>query len=361
MLKMDEMTRMMKELTETDGVPGRERDVRVKMQEYLQPISEEIIKDRLGSVIGVKTGRAGGPKVLLAGHLDEIGFLVTQITSKGFLRFQQLGGWWPHNVLSQRVRVKTRKGDYIGIIGSKAPHVLKKEEREKVMELKDLYIDIGAKDEEDAKEMGVRPGDWVVPVSEFTTMRDGELWVGKALDNRAGCALAVEVLRRLQNEQHPNIVYAGASVQEEVGLRGAGTLANLVEPDIAFALDVGIAYDTPGSDSQHATCSVGGGPLVLLFDASMVPHTGLRDLVMDTADEIGIKVQVDALAGGGTDAGEFHKSGIGCPSLVVGFATRYIHSHNAIMSKSDFDQAAALLTAVIKKLDRDKVNELFGY
>ncbi|QYR19429.1 M42 family metallopeptidase [Paenibacillus sp. sptzw28] len=357
---MDAMTQMMKQLTETDGVPGHEREVRTVMQEYLQPLSDEIVKDRLGGVLGKKTGRADGPKVLLAGHLDEIGFMVTQITPKGFLRFHQLGGWWPHNVLSQRVKVKTRKGEYIGIIGSKAPHILKKEEREKVMELKDLYIDIGAKDEEDAKEMGVRPGDWIVPVSEFTTMRGGELWVGKALDNRAGCALAVEVLKRLQNGEHPNIVYAGATVQEEVGLRGAGTVANLVEPDIAFALDVGIAYDTPGNESQHMACNVGDGPLVLLFDASMVPHTGLRDLVMDTAEENGIKVQVDALSGGGTDAGKFHTSGIGCPSLVVGFATRYIHSHNAIMSKSDFDQAAALLTAVIKKLDRDKVNELFG-
>ncbi|MCG7409209.1 M42 family metallopeptidase [Paenibacillus sp. ACRRX] len=357
---MDEMTLRMKTLTEVDGVPGHEGAVHNKMQEYLSPLSEELLKDRLGSLVGKKTGQEQGPKVLLAGHLDEIGFMVTQITPKGFLRFIQLGGWWPHNVLSQRVTVKTRKGDLLGIIGSKAPHVLEPAEREKVMKLKDMYIDIGAKDEADAKAMGVRPGDWIVPVSEFTTMRDGELWVGKALDNRAGCALAVEVLKRLQDEEHPNIVYAGATVQEEVGCRGAGPVAKLVEPDIAFALDVGIAYDTPGSESQHMTCNVGDGPLVLLFDATMIPHTGLRDLVMDTAEEIGINVQVDALAGGGTDADKFHTNGIGCPSLVVGFATRYIHSHNSIMSKADFDQAATLLTTVIKKLNWDKVNELIG-
>lgn len=357
---MDALTQMMKELTETDGVPGHERDVHVKVKSYLEPLSEEILKDRLGGLVGKKTGLENGPRVLLAGHLDEIGFMVTQITPKGFLRFSQLGGWWPHNVLSQRVKVKTRKGELLGIIGSKPPHVLTKDERDKVMELKDMYIDIGAKDKDDAVAMGVRPGDWIVPVSEFTTMRDGELWVGKALDNRSGCALAIEVLRRLQGEEHPNVVYAGATVQEEVGLRGAGTIANLVEPEIAFALDVGIAYDTPGSESNAMTCNVGDGPLVLLFDATMVPHTGLRDLVMDTAEEIGIPVQVDALAGGGTDAGKFHINGSGCPSLVVGFATRYIHSHNSIMSKSDFEQAATLLTAVIKKLDRDKLNELIG-
>ncbi|MFB5265881.1 M42 family metallopeptidase [Paenibacillus enshidis] len=357
---MDEMTRMMKELTETDGVSGFEGNVKDKMLEYLQPLTEEIVKDRLGSVLGKKTGDATGPKVLLAGHLDEIGFLVTAITPKGFLRFQQLGGWWPHSVLSQRVKVKTRKGDYIGIVGSKPPHILDKAERDKVVPLKNMYIDIGAKDAEDAKAMGVRPGDWIVPVSEFMTMRNDELWVGKALDNRAGCALAVEVLKRLQNDSHPNIIYAGATVQEEVGLRGAVTVANAVQPDIAFALDVGVAYDTPGNESQHTVSNIGEGPLVLLFDASMIPHTGLRDLVMDTAEELSIPVQVDVMPGGGTDGGRFHISGIGCPTLSVGFPVRYIHSHNGVMSKQDFDQAAALLTAVIKKLDRDKVNEWFG-
>ncbi|MDP4097224.1 M42 family metallopeptidase [Paenibacillus sp. P96] len=357
---MDEMTKMMKELTETDGVSGFEGNVKDKMLEYLQPLTDEIVKDRLGSVLGRKTGAADGPKILLAGHLDEIGFLVTAITSKGFLRFQQLGGWWPHSVLSQRVKVKTRKGDYIGIVGSKPPHILEKTEREKVVPLKNMYIDIGAKDAEDAKAMGVRPGDWVVPVSEFTTMRNDELWVGKALDNRAGCALAVEVLKRLQNDQHPNIIYAGATVQEEVGLRGAVTVANAVQPDVAFALDVGVAYDTPGNESQHTVSNVGEGPLVLLFDATMIPHVGLRDLVMDTAEELAIPIQVDVMPGGGTDGGRFHISGIGCPTLSLGFPVRYIHSHNGVMSKQDFDQAATLLTAVVKKLDRDKVNEWFS-
>lgn len=356
---MDDMTLMMKELTETDGVSGFERPVRDKMVEYLSPLSDELLKDRLGSIVGKKVGSEQGPRVLIAGHLDEIGFLVTSITPKGFLRFEQLGGWWPHSVMSQRVRVKTRKGDYVGIVGSKPPHGMEPAEREKVVKLKQMYIDIGARDAEDAKAMGVRPGDWIVPISEFTTMRDDELWVGKALDNRAGCALAVEVLKRLQEEQHPNVLYAGATVQEEVGLRGATTVSNLVQPDIAFALDVGIANDIPGIESE-APANVGGGPLLLLLDATMIPHTGLRDLVMDTAEELGMDVQVATVTGGGTDGGKFHLHGKGCPTLSMGFATRYIHTHNAIMAKKDFDEAATLLVHVIKKLDADKVNELFG-
>ncbi|OXM16954.1 M42 family metallopeptidase [Paenibacillus herberti] len=355
---MDQMEQRLKELTECDGVPGHEGAVRDLMKSYLEPLSEQIITDRLGSVFGIKTGAEAGPKIMLAGHLDEIGFMVTQITAKGFLRFTQLGGWWPHNLLSHRVLVKTRKGDHIGLIGSKPPHVLTPNERSKVLQLKDLYIDIGAKNEEDAREMGIRPGDWIVPVSDFFTMRSGELWAGKALDNRAGCSLAVEVLSRLQEGSHPNIVYAGATVQEEVGLRGAGTAANLVQPDIAFALDVGIAYDTPGSESGM-TCNVGDGPLILLMDSSMISHSGLRRLAVDTAEGLGIKIQFDAMTGGGTDGGKFHTSGIGCPTLSVGFATRYIHSHNAVMSRSDFDKAAELLTALVRKLDRETVDQLF--
>jgi len=355
---VDSMTLMMKELSEAEGVPGYEKEVRAHMRKLIEPLTEEVLTDRLGSIVGRKTGDANGPRILLAGHLDEVGFMVTAVTPKGFIRFQALGGWWPHNMLSHRVKIKSRKGDHIGIIGSKPPHALTADERNKVMQLKDLYIDVGAKSAEDAAEMGIRPGDMIVPVAEFMTMREGDLWVGKALDNRAGCALAVEVLKRLENEAHPNVVFSGATVQEEVGLRGAGTLANLVKPDIAFALDVGLAYDTPGSESNPITCNVGDGPIISLMDATMIAHKGLRELVMDTATELGIKYQVDALTGGGTDGGRFHTSGIGVPTLYVGFATRYIHSHNAIMSKTDFDHAATILTAVIKKLDSAKLAEL---
>jgi putative aminopeptidase FrvX len=355
---MDRLTSMLKILTEADGVPSYEGEVKRIVEQYLLPLSSEIKRDRLGSIVGKKVGNADGPRVLLAGHLDEVGFMVTHITDQGFIRFQQLGGWWPHTLPSQRVKVKTRKGDYIGVIGSKAPHVLKPEERKKVLELKDLFIDVGAKDREDAEKMGIRLGDPIIPVSEFFTMRDGELWVGKALDNRAGCALAIEVMQRLQDEEHPNIVYGGATVQEEVGLRGAQTLANLIQPEIAFALDVGIANDTPGFGKDQPPNHVGKGPLLVLADATMVGHPKLRRLVLDVAEEKEISIQFDTLMGGGTDGGKFHLAGIGCPTVVIGFATRYIHSHNSIMSRKDFEQAATLLTEVVKRLDRKTVEEI---
>lgn len=355
---MDRLTQMIKQLSEADGVPGFEKEVRLLMEDLLEPVSEELMRDRLGSVVGKKTGSAGGPRVLLSGHLDEVGFIVSNITPKGFIRFHQLGGWWPHSILSQKVKVRSRKGDVIGIIGAKAPHVLQPDDRKKVMELKEMYIDVGAASAEEVQEMGIYPGDPIVPVAEFFTMKDGQIWAGKALDNRAGCALAVQVLTRLQQEQHPNVVYAGATVQEEVGIRGAKTLAELVKPDIALAIDVCVSMDTPGIESEQSVCSMDKGPVVTLYDAYLVPHVGLRNLILDTAKELQIPVQVDVAPGGGTDAGNFHTSGIGCPSIALSFATRYIHSHNAMMSRKDFEQMALLVTEVIKRLDSDEVHRL---
>ncbi|MFC4766125.1 M42 family metallopeptidase [Effusibacillus consociatus] len=343
---------MFKELTEAAGAPGQEDEVRELMRGYLEPVSEEILSDNLGSIIAKKTGSQGGPKIMLAGHLDEIALMVTHINSKGYIKFQPLGGWWSQVMLAQRVVIKTRKGDIMGVIGSKPPHILPPEERNKVVQIKEMFIDIGASSAEEARDFGVRPGDQILPICPFTLMNNEKFMMGKALDNRAGCALAVEVLHQLQEVQHPNTVYSGATVQEEVGLRGATTLPHVVEPDIFFALDVGIAGDTPGmSEEVMPNSKLGKGPLIVLYDYSMVPHKKLLDLVLDTAEEEGIPVQFESMPGGGTDAGKVHLYGKGVPSLVIGFPTRYIHSHAAIMHRDDFDNAAKLLVSVIKKLD----------
>lgn len=355
---MAELEKLVKELSETNGVSGFERAVRRKLGDRLAPLSDEILRDRLGGIVGRKTGLAGGPRILIAGHLDEVGWMVTHVTEKGFLRIHPLGGWWTHVMLSQKVSIQTHKGEVTGLIGSKPPHALKNEERKEVVDMRSVFIDIGARSRQEAEEMGVRPGDPVVPVSEFFTMRGGELWAGKALDNRAGCALALEVLKRLQDGEHPNVLYAGATVQEEVGSRGAATLASLVDPDIAFALDVGVAMDTPGLEGSEVTSNVDGGPLMFIYDAGAIAHEGLRDLVRETAAELGLPLQVKAMPSGGTDAARFHLNGIGCPSIGLGFAVRYIHSHVALMSRRDFEQAAELLTAVIRKLHSAKVREL---
>jgi len=351
--------KMFKDLTEAPGAPGFEGRVRQIMADYLKPLCDGLETDRLGSIVGKKIGDPNGPKILLAGHMDEVAFMVTQITEEGFLRFQTLGGWWEQVMLAQRVKVYTRHGEaIIGVIGSKPPHILPAEERKKPVKKEEMFIDIGASSKEEAESFGVRPGDMVIPVTPFTVMKNPKLLLAKAWDNRIGCAMAIEVLRRLQAESHPNIVYSGATVQEEVGLRGAQTLANAIQPDVAFALDVGIAGDTPGIKPQEAQSKLGKGPQILLYDASMIPHLGLRNLVLETAEELNIPFQYDAMAGGGTDAGRFHLQGIGVPTMVISIPTRYIHSHVSILHEDDFEHGVQLLVALIKKLDRATVEKL---
>ncbi|MDI3329008.1 MAG: M42 family metallopeptidase [Alicyclobacillaceae bacterium] len=355
---MDPTLELLKELTEASGAPGAEDEVREIMRKHLAPLVDEILQDGLGSVFGKKAGDPEGPKVMIMGHMDEVAFMITQITDEGFLRFQTLGGWWEQVMLAQRVKIQTRKGELIGVIGSKPPHILPQEERNKVVQKKDMFIDIGASSREEAMEWGVRPGDPAVPICPFTVMPNGKFIMAKALDNRSGCAAAIEVLRQLQGVDHPNVVYAGATVQEEVGLRGAQTSAQQVQPDVFFAVDVGIAGDTPGISKNEALGKCGQGPLILLYDATLVPNRKLRDLVVDTAEELGIPYQFDAMAGGGTDAGRAHLVGEGVPSIVIGFPTRYIHSHAALLHREDYDHAVRLLAAVVRKLDRRTVDGL---
>ncbi|GIV96537.1 MAG: putative aminopeptidase YsdC [Herpetosiphonaceae bacterium] len=354
---MDETLQLMKALTEAPGVPGYETAVREVMRRALSEIAE-VSTDHLGSIIGRKVGYADGPKIMLAGHMDEVGFMVTRITDDGFLKFQALGGWWEQVMLAQRVTVETRKGPIIGVIGSKPPHLLPAETRKEVMKKDEMYIDIGAGSREEAEAFGVRPGDPVVPICPFTVMKNEKLLMAKAWDNRFGCALAVEVLRRLKGTEHPNIVYGVGTVQEEVGLRGAQTSAFAIQPDVAFALDVGIAGDTPGIKVDEAQSRLGKGPVILLYDASLIPSRKLRDLVIDTAEANGIPYQFDSIPMGGTDAGRFHVTGKGVPSLAFGIPARYIHTHASIIHRDDFENAAKLLVEVVKRLDQAAVEDL---
>lgn len=359
MPKNDETLTMLKDLTDAKGIPGNEREPREVMKKYIEPFADEIDYDGLGSLIAKKTGDQNGPKVMIAGHLDEVGFMITKIDDKGFLSFQTVGGWWSQVMLAQRVTIVTRKGDTItGIIGSKPPHILSPEARKKPVDIKDMFIDIGATSKEEAMGWGVLPGDMVVPYFEFTVMNNEKYLLAKAWDNRIGCAIAIDVMKALKDDNHPNIVFGVGAVQEEVGLRGAKTAAMKIQPDIGFAVDVGVAGDTPGITAKESTSKMGDGPQILLYDASMVSHKGLRDLVVDTAEEHGIPYQFEAMPGGGTDAGSIHLSGNGVPSLAICVATRYIHSHAAMLHRDDYENTVKLIVEVIKKLDKDTVHEI---
>lgn len=359
--QLDDQLKMLKDLTDAKGVPGNEREAREVMQKYISPYSDEVSTDHLGSLIAKKVGQAGGPKVMVAGHLDEVGFMVTRIDDNGFLYFQTLGGWWNQVMLAQRVSVVTRHGDVTGVIGSKPPHILTAEQRKKPVEIKDMFIDIGASSKEEAEEFGVRPGDSIVPYFDFTVMNNEKMLLAKAWDNRIGCAIAIDVLKELKGEDHPNEVYGVGTVQEETGLRGARTSAHAIKPDIGFGVDVGIAGDMPGVSDKEAAAQLGDGPQIILYDASMISHKGVRDLVVDTAESLDIPFQYDSLAGGGTDSGSIHLTADGVPSLSITVPTRYIHSHAAMLHRDDYENAVKLIVEVIKKLDQDTVEKItFG-
>ncbi|WP_062104449.1 M42 family metallopeptidase [Bacillus niameyensis] len=358
MTKLDETLVMLKDLTDAKGIPGNEKEPRDVMKKYISPFATDVESDGLGSLIAKKVGEENGPKIMIAGHLDEVGFMITQIDDKGFLRFQTVGGWWSQVMLAQRVTIVTFKGDLTGVIGSKPPHILSPEARKKPVDIKDMFIDIGASSREQAMEWGVRPGDMVVPYFEFTVMNNEKMLLAKAWDNRIGCAIAIDVLKNLKDENHPNVVYGVGTVQEEVGLRGAKTAANKIQPDIAIAVDVGIAGDTPGITEKEAQSKMGNGPQIILYDASMVSHKGLRDLITTVADELNIPYQFDAIPGGGTDAGSIHLAAEGAPSIAMTIATRYIHSHAGILHRDDYENAVKLITEVCKRLDRETVDKI---
>ncbi|MFC0188623.1 M42 family metallopeptidase [Fictibacillus aquaticus] len=353
---MDNELALMQELTNTQGPPGFEARIQAVMKKHLSSVTDQIVKDNLGSIAG-KIGE-NGPKILLAGHLDEVGFMVTHITKDGFLRFIPLGGWWGHVMLAQKVQVLTEKRDLTGVIGSKAPHILTLEERKNVLEIDKMFIDIGATSREEAESFGVQVGDPIATTCPFEVLPNSKMLLARNWDNRAGCYVALKTLEQLKQKNTPNTVYAGATVQEEVGLRGAETLANKVKPDIAFALDVGVAGDTPGMQEKEDHKSLGKGPLLGFLDRTIIAHRKLRDLVVKTAKENNIPYQVDIMTGGGTDAGKFHLSNIGVPTMVVSVPARYIHSNVSIVHRDDLDHAVKLLTAVIGKLDQDTYSQL---
>lgn len=348
---------LLKDLTEAFGVSGHESDVRAILRDRMQGYAT-VEQDRLGSIVFRRNGSVDRPRVMIPGHMDEIGFMVKLIDEDGFLRFAPLGGWVDQVLLSQRVVVRTSKGDVTGVTGSKPPHLMSTEERRKIIKRKDMFIDVGAKNKKEAQAFGIRPGDPIVPVSPFTVMKNGKAILAKALDDRVGCALFVELFRRLAKRKLPCSLYGVGTVQEEVGLRGARTAAHVVDPDVCLALDVSIAGDTPGIKPEDVKGKLGKGPVILLSDGGMIPNLRLRDLAISVAEKEKIPYQVTILEAGATDGGAIHLHAKGVPSLFIGVATRYIHSHAGVIHSDDFDNAVKLLMNVVNRLDRQTVEKL---
>ena len=346
-----ETLKMFKILTELQGAPGDEFRVRNFMEKELKKYSDELIYDNLGGVFGVKKGT--GPKVMVAGHMDEVAFMVTQITANGMIRFQPLGGWWNQVLLAQRVQVMTDNGPVIGVIGSIPPHNLTAADRAKPMDIKNMLIDIGADNREDAIGIGIKPGLSILPICPFTPMANPKKILAKAWDNRYGCGLSIELLKELDGVKLPNTLYSGATVQEEVGLRGAEVAANMIKPDVFYALDASPANDMSGNKDEFG--QLGEGALLRIFDRTMITHRGMREFILDTAESNNIPYQF-FVSQGGTDAGRVHTSNDGVPSSVIGICSRYIHTSGSIIHIDDYAAAKELIVKLVKSTDQSTID-----
>lgn len=351
---------LLKELTEAHAVPGHEDEVRAVFVDELER-SGELSTDGAGSVFCDLGG--SGPKVLLAGHMDEVGFMVQNITHDGFLQFVALGGWWEHSLLSQRVEVRTRSGDKIlGVVAARPPHFLPESQRKQVQSIDQMFIDVGAESRQHAtEELGISLGDPIAPVSAFTPMAREDLFMAKAFDNRVGMAGVIQAGKVLAESVLPNHLVLGGTVQEEVGLRGARTAAARVKPDVAIILEGPPADDTPGFSRAESQGRLGGGVQIRMFDPSAIANPRLARLAIQIAEAEGIPHQVTVRRSGGTDAGAFHQANEGIPSLVLGVPARYIHSHNSIIDLDDYLNMVTLVIALVRRLDDDAVSGLTSY
>jgi len=350
----DSGLKLLESLTQAHSVPGHEEEVREIFVRELNGHGE-MGSDRSGSIYCSRGD--SGPRVLVEGHMDEVGFRVQCILPNGFLKLVPVGGWWGHTLLAQRVEVKTQHGDKImGVICSCPPHFLSESQRNNVLEVSQMFVDVGAHSREEAEAWGIHLGDPICPWSPWVAMRQQNCYMTKAFDNRVGMAGAIQVGQVAQVD-HCQLIVAG-SVQEEVGLRGAKTLAVATRPDVAIVLEGPPADDTPGMSLAESQGRLGGGVQIRLHDPSAIMNPKLARFAIQTAQSEGIPYQVTVRSSGGTDAGSLHLAHEGVPCVVLGTPARYIHTHNAIICADDYHAMVALTLAMVSRLDEKTVAEL---
>ena len=332
------MLDLLKRLSQTPGISGREERVRALVKEELENLADEVKVDAIGNVIAFKKGKSGSKKIMICGHMDEIGFIVSQIDEKGFLRLNPVGGLDPRTLVAQRVLVHGRE-DLKGVLmpGVKPVHLMTPEEAKAPLKISDFFVDLGRSKEE--VENLVQIGDPVTIDREFIEI--GANVSGKAMDNRAGVWVMLQALRQLRD--HDADIYAVASVQEEVGLRGATTGAYGIKPDIGVALDSTLAVDGPGGTPQYQVTALGEGTAIKIMDSASISNYKLVDFMRKLAEKNEIKYQMEILPRGGTDAGAIERVQTGCPVITLSVPTRYVHSNVETLNKEDIANTAKLL------------------
>ena len=340
--------KLMRELSLAPGISGFEKEIAKILKRELKDFSDNIEEDAMGNVIATKKGEKGAPSIMLASHMDEIGLMVRYIDKKGFIKFSTIGGVNDQMLMNQAITIHTDKGEVNGVIGSKPPHITKPSEKNKVVKAEDMFIDIGAKDKKEALKM-VSIGDSITFKSYFEEYPN-DLIMGKALDNRVGCYVMIEVLKRVNTKA---TVYGVGTVQEEVGLKGAKTSSYKLNPDLAIALDVTLSGDHPGIKPDEAPVKMGDGPVIVLVDASgrgIITPKVIRDLLTEAGDKNDIKYQLEVSDGGTTDGTAIHLTKEGIPTGVLSVPTRYIHTPVSVCSFKDIENTINLIVEAINSL-----------
>ena len=361
-LAPDRTQTLLQRLSDAAGPPGAEEPVRAIMVPEMKPYTTEPIRyDGMGSVIaqqGSGSIKGGGPRIMIDAHMDELGGMVRRVTPNGFLTMQMLGGWLDQALVDQRWIILGSKGPVHAVTGIRDIHIVTPEERTRVFSRDALYLDIGAKNAQEAAAMGVAPGDPVVPDSPFTVMNGSSNYLGKGWDDRIGCAVLVEAIRRTMTMPHPNQLFYVATTQEEIGLRGARTASQTVKPDLGIAIEGGITGDTAGARPEESQVKLGAGPGMFLYDSSTIPNRKMVAFVRQTAAAAGIPLQADLVQGYGDDSAEMQMNNGGTPTINLVVPVRYTHSHNGIVNRQDFDRTVDLVVALLMKLDAATVNEI---
>ena len=339
---------LLKKLCETPGISGYESKVTNIISGELQKTCDEVKIDRMGSIIALKKAEQNGDgerlKIMLAAHMDQIGFLVKSIDKNGFIRFARIGGFDVKTLVAQRVIVHGKK-DLVGVIGSKPIHVLEEEEKKKAPDIKDLFIDVGLNKKE--LEDIVQLGDYITFDRDFVQM-NGKTVTSLALDNRVGVYSLIEALKRVKNNKVD--IYAVATTQEEVGLRGALSSAYAIEPDVGIAIDVTVAMDTPGIRDEEKVCSLGKGTAILIMNSCVIAHRGLCKYLQEIAEKNKISYQLDLMERGGSDAGAIQKARSGVITGGISIPSRYIHSVVEICHKDDIEATIQLLVCFLENI-----------
>lgn len=336
---------LMKELTQVIGISGDEKDVSKILLKYYKPLCDEVVYDNLGSIFAVKKSKKeNAPKVMICGHMDEVGFLINGIKDNGLLSFLVIGGIDGESMYASRVRVKTSSAEYTGVIVADNDDISS-------CDAKKMFIDLGTSSKEETLNLGVRLGDSAVLDGPFTVLANERI-LSKAWDDRYGCVMSVEILEALQGIELDVDLYIGATVMEEVGMRGATTATGLIHPDMGIVLDCSFASDVLGK--ENAVGQLGKGVLVRYYDKGMMPNRALLQHLVDTCVEHQLPYQYFYNMGN-TDAAWIHKWFSGCPTLTACICGRNVHTGNTLIDMRDYNAAKTAVIEIIKELNADKI------